>query len=123
MNWYGKECLNPTYTKKLMKKWQSPPGNTAAHYYQLFPHLEPFHLPDDHYIVKYNEALYPKERDYRTFKSAPKEIKSKHFVEWEDGYGPCNVCEECVSAKKQNEERSADYYRRLREWNEKGTPM
>ena len=123
MQWYGKEHLNPSYTKKLMIRWQAPPGNIAENYYNLFPDLYPYYLPDDHYIVKYNEALYPKERDYRTFKKAPKEIKSTHRIEWEDGYGPCNVCKECVDAKKKNDEQTADYYRRLKEWNEKGTPM
>ena len=60
MEWYGKEHLNPTYTKKLMDKWQSLPRNVAVRYYELFPELVPFHLPADHYIVKYNEELYPK---------------------------------------------------------------
>lgn len=123
MQWYGKECLQPKYTEKLMKKWQSPPGNTAAHYYILFPELEPFHLPANHYKVKYDEAKYPKNRDYRTFKSAPKEIKSTHTIEWEDGYGPCTVCETCVTAKKRNDEQMTEYYKRLAEWKEKGTPM
>jgi hypothetical protein len=123
MQWYGKEHLNPSRTKKLMNRWQSPPGNTAETYYNLFPELYPYYLPDDHYKVKYNEALYPKDRDYRTFKSAPAKIKSNHIVEWEDGYGPCNVCEECIAVSKKNEEQTVDYYRRLKEWNEKGTPM
>lgn len=123
MAWYGKEHLNPTRTKALVKKWQSPPGNTAAYYYILFPTIYPNHLPDDHHIKKYNEALYPKDRDYRTFKSAPKPIKFNHIIEWEDGYGPCNVCDECVITKKKNDEMSADYYKRLKEWNENGTPM
>jgi hypothetical protein len=123
MAWYGKEHLNPTRTKALVKKWQSPPGNTAAYYYMLFPNIYPNHLPDDHYIKKYNEEHYPKDRDYRTFKSAPKPIKSNHIIEWEDGYGPCNVCEECISTKKKNDEITADYYNRLKEWKEKGTPM
>ena len=65
MNWYGKEHLQPKYTKKLVKKWDAPPGNTATHYYDLFPALYPKHLPDDHYIVKYDESLYPTNRDYR----------------------------------------------------------
>lgn len=123
MAWYGKEHLNPTRTKALVKKWQSPPGNTAAYYYTLFPTIYPKHLPDDHYIKKYNEDHYRKDRDYSTFKSAPKPIKSNHIIEWEDGYGPCNVCDECVTTKKKNDEMSADYYRRLKEWNENGTPM
>jgi len=106
-----------------MKKWQSPPGNTAESYYNLFPELYPYHLPDDHYKVKYNEDLYPTNRDYRTFKPAPKEIKSSHIIEWEDGYGPCNVCEICIEAKKKNDEQTIDYYRRLKEWRENGTPM
>ncbi len=65
MEWYGKEHLNPTYTKKLMKKWQAPPGNTAENYYALFPELYPKHLPPDHYIVKYNEENFPKDREYK----------------------------------------------------------
>ena len=44
-------------------------------------------------------------------------------IEWEDGYGPCNVCDECMATKKKNDEMSADYYRRLKEWNGNGTPM
>ena len=123
MDWYGKEHLRPAYTKKLMKKWQAPPGNTAEHYYDLFPHLYPYYLPDDHHIVKYNEALYPKHRDYRTYKSPPKQIKSSHIIEWEDGYGPCNVCEECMNARKRNDEQTIDYYKRLEAWREHGTPM
>lgn len=123
MDWYGKEHLDPAKTKKLMKKWQAPPANAAAAYYNLFPDLEPHWLPVDHYIVKYNEERYPKNRDYRTFKEAPKEIKSKHFIEWEDGYGPCNVCEECVSAKKQNEANASAYYKALAAWRDHGTPM
>jgi hypothetical protein len=123
MNWYGKEHLNPAYTKKLMKKWQAPPGNTAASYYELFPELYPYHLPDDHYIVKYDETLFPKNRDYRGFKKAPPEIKSNHRIEWEDGYGPCNVCEECISAKKRNDEQMEKYYADLKEWRETGKPM
>jgi hypothetical protein len=51
-----------------MKNWDAPPGNAAAHYYELFPALYPKHLPDDHYIVKYDESLYPTNRDYSTFK-------------------------------------------------------
>lgn len=123
MDWYGKEHLRPAYTKKLMKKWQAPPGNTAEHYYDLFPALYPYYLPEDHHIVKYNEAHYPKHRDYRTYKSPPASIKSTHIIEWEDGYGPCNVCEECISAKKRNNERKADYYKRLEAWRDHGTPM
>jgi hypothetical protein len=123
MDWYGKTHLNPAYTKKLMKKWQSPPGNTAAQYYILFPAIYPKHLPDDHYIVKYNEAKYPTHRDYSTFRSAPKELKSTHQVEWEDGYGPCNVCEECISVKQRNQELQEKYYKRLAAWRENGTPM
>jgi hypothetical protein len=123
MDWYGKEHLRPAYTKKLMKKWQAPPGNTAEHYYDLFPHLYPYYLPDDHHIVKYNEALYPKHRDYRTYKSPPTQIKSSHIIEWEDGYGPCNVCEECMNARKRNDVQTIDYYKRLEAWREHGTPM
>jgi hypothetical protein len=123
MNWYGKEHLQPKYTKKLVKNWDAPPGNAAAHYYDLFPALYPKHLPDDHYIVKYDESLYPTNRDYSTFKKAPKEIKSTHQIEWEDGYGPCNVCEVCVITKNRNDERRRDYYERLKRWREDGTPM
>jgi len=123
MNWYGREHLQPKYTKKLMKNWDAPPGNAAAHYYELFPALYPKHLPDDHYIVKYDESLYPTNRDYSTFKKAPKEIKSTHQIEWEDGYGPCNVCEVCVTTKNRNDERRRDYYERLKRWREDGTPM
>ena len=123
MDWYGKEHLIPAYTKKLMKKWQAPPGNTAEHYYDLFPNLYPYYLPDDHYIVKYNETLYPTHRDYRTYKSPPESIKSAHKVEWENGYGPCNVCEVCMSAKRHNDEQTADYYKRLEAWRMNGTPM
>jgi hypothetical protein len=123
MKWYGKEHLDPKKTKALVTSWQAPPGNSAAYYYQLFPELYPKHLPDDHYMVNYNEELYPTHRDYRTFKSAPKEIKSSHRVEWEDGYGPCNACPICIRAKEANEERQADYYRRLAAWRENGTPM
>ena len=118
--WYGKEHLNPTRTKALVKKWQSPPGNSSDHYYDLFPHLYPYFLPDDHHIVKYDESKYPRNRDYRTFKSAPKPIKSKHQIEWG---GPCNVCEECVSVAATNAAASADYYKRLEAWRENGTPM
>ena len=115
--------MNPEYTKKLTVAWQAPPGNSAAYYYMQFPHLEPFWLPDDHHIVKYKEELYPKHRDYRTFKSAPKEIKSKHQVEWEDGYGPCTTCGVCIAAKQKNDEMRADYYQRLEAWRTEGTPM
>ena len=123
MKWYGKEHLNPERTKKLVVAWQAPPGNSAAYYYMKFPHLEPFWLPADHHIVAYKEALYPKDRDYRTFKSQPPEIKSKHQVEWENGYGPCNVCGVCLKAKEDNNEMLADYYRRLEAWRTAGTPM
>jgi hypothetical protein len=123
MNWYGKECLNPTRTKQLVKKWQAPPGNVHDAYYDKFPELYPYYLPDDHHKVKYNEAHYPKHRDYRTFKRAPPEIKSKHIIEWEDGYGPCNVCDECVTAANLNTIQNKMYYRRLQEWRDKGTPM
>jgi hypothetical protein len=123
MSWYGKEHLNPERTKFLMKRWQGPPGNVSDAYYKLFPELYPKYLPDDHHSVKYNEEKYPKDRDYTTFKSAPKPVVSSHFIEWEDGYGPCNVCTECLAAIKKNDEQSTDYYRRLKEWNEKGTPM
>jgi hypothetical protein len=123
MKWYGKEHLNPEYTKKLTVAWQAPPGNSAAYYYTQFPHLEPFWLPADHHIVKYKEELYPKNRDYRTFKSVPKEIKSKHQIEWEDGYGPCNTCGVCLKAKQENDEIRADYYQRLEAWRIMGTPM
>jgi hypothetical protein len=123
MKWYGKEHLNPKKTKALVSLWQSPPGNSAAYYYQLFPALYPNYLPDDHYMVSYKEELYPKHRDYRTFKSAPKEIRSNHRIEWEDGYGPCNVCPVCMDARRRNDEQQADYYRRLAAWRENGTPM
>ena len=107
----------------LTVAWQAPPGNSAAYYYIQFPHLEPFWLPEDHHIVAYKEELYPKHRDYRTFKSKPKEIKSAHRIEWEDGYGPCNVCGVCLKAKKDNDEMILDYYRRLEAWRVVGTPM
>ena len=123
MKWYGKEHLDPKKTKALVTSWQAPPGNCAAHYYDLFPHLYPKHLPDDHYLVKYNEDLYPTNRDYSTFKPAPAEIKSAHRIEWEDGYGPCTVCPVCIRAKELNDARQADYYRRLKAWREHGTPM
>lgn len=123
MNWYGKEHLQPTYTKKLVNQWQAPPGNCAHRYYTLFPHLYPKYLPDDHHIVKYKEELYPKNRDYSTYESPPEEIKSSHRVEWEDGYGPCNVCKLCIDAKKRNDEQMTDYYERLKRWREDGTPM
>ena len=123
MNWYGKEHLNPKKTRALVSQWQSPPGNSAEYYYNLFPELYPKHLPDDHYMVNYDETKYPINRDYRTFKSAPAEIKSSHKVEWEDGYGPCNVCALCIDAKKRNEEQNTDYYERLAAWRENGTPM
>ena len=123
MDWYGKKHLNPAYTKKLVKKWQSPPGNSASYYYSLFPDIYPKHLPDDHHIVKYNEANFPTHRDYSTFRSAPKKLESSHQIEWEDGYGPCNICEKCISVKKYNEEQNADYYRRLKAWREYGNPM
>jgi hypothetical protein len=120
MNWYGKEHLNPKYTNQLMKKWDAPPGNTAHRYYGLFPELYPKHLPDDHHIVAYDEFKYPTHRDYSQFRSAPRPKKSSHIYEWEDGYGPCNGCEECLSVKKHNEERSAKYYRALEIWRETG---
>jgi len=123
MEWYGRTHLNPARTKKLMKRWQAPPGNTAARYYDEFPNLYPNYLPDDHYIVKYDESKYPTHRDYRTFKSAPKKIKSPHQIEWEDGYGPCNVCDVCIAAATKEREQSADYYRRLEAWRTNGTPM
>ena len=123
LKWFGKEHLNPKYTKMLTVAWQAPPGNSAAYYYIQFPHLEPFWLPEDHHIVAYKEELYPKHRDYRTFKSKPKEIKSAHRIEWEDGYGPCNVCGVCLKAKKDNDEMIDDYYRRLEAWRTVGTPM
>jgi hypothetical protein len=123
MDWYGKEPLKPEYTKKLMKRWQAPPGNAAARYYNLFPELYPNYLPDNHHIVKYDVSLYPTHRDYSKYKSAPEPIKSTHIVEWEDGYGPCNVCVECVAAAKKNHEQTADYYRRLAAWRDNGTPM
>ena len=123
MNWYGKEYLNPKRTNALVKKWQSPPGNVHDIYYKLFPELYPKYLPEDHYIVKYDETLYPKDRDYRTFKSAPILHKSSHMIEWEDGYGPCNVCEICIDTKKKNDELMDEYHRKLKEWKEKGIPM
>ena len=121
--WYGLEHLKPEYTKKLMKIYTLDAVQAAAQYYTFFPEIEPHYLPLDHYIRKYDESRYRKDRDYRTFKSAPEEIISRHFIEWEDGYGPCTVCEECVAVKKLNDEASANYYRRLKEWNEKGVPM
>jgi hypothetical protein len=123
MEWYGNEHLQPKYTKKLMTLWQSAPGNSAHRYYTLFPDLYPKYLPDDHYTVKYNEDLYPKNRDYSTFKSAPAEIKSSHRIQWENGYGPCNVCKLCIDAKKRNDAQTIDYYERLKKWREDGTPM
>jgi hypothetical protein len=123
MKWYGKEHLNPEHTKKLTVAWQAPPGNCHDYYYDKFPDLYPHWLPADHHIVVYKESLYPKHRDYRNFKSAPKEIKSKHQVEWEGGYGPCNVCGVCLKAKEDNNEIQADYYRRLEAWKIYGTPM
>lgn len=123
MEWYGCTHLNPTRTKKLMRGWQAPAGNCAARYYMEFPELYPNFLPDDHYIVKYDESKYPTDRDYRTFKSAPKPVKSSHQVEWENGYGPCNVCEVCIAAATKNHQQSADYYRRLEAWRTNGTPM
>ena len=122
-HWYGKECLNPTYTKRLVEHWQAPPGNVHDRYYDQFPDLYPKYLPKDHYLKKYDPALFPKNRDYRFFKSAPPEIKSAHQIEWEDGYGPCNSCEECITANKLNRERAEVYYKKLQEWKEKGTPM
>lgn len=121
--WYGKEQLNPKYTKKLVNKWKAPPDHVQRLYYEAFPNLFPCHLPLDHYIKEYNPAHYPKNRDYRNFKSAPPEIKSTHRVEWEDGYGACNVCYICVEAKRQNEEQQREYYRRLEDWRTNGTPM
>jgi hypothetical protein len=123
MKWYGKEHLNPEHTKKLTVAWQAPPGNCHDYYYDKFPDLYPHWLPADHHIVNYKEELYPKHRDYRTFKSAPKEIKSKHQVEWEDGYGACNACGVCLKAKQENDEIQADYYQRLEAWKITGTPM
>ena len=114
--WYGKEHLNPAKTNRLVIIWQSPPGNTAEHYYDLFPTLYPYHLPDDHHIVKYNEELYPKHRDYRNKPEMPEPIRSKHIIEWEDGYSSCNICEECKKVKKQNEEQTAKYYADLEAW-------
>jgi len=115
--WYGKEHLNPVRTKRLVIIWQSPPGNTAEHYYDLFPNLYPYYLPDDHHIVKYNEEHFPKHRDYRNFPEKPKPVKSKHTVEWEDGMqGPCNICAECKEAKKQNEVQTVKYYADLDLW-------
>ena len=123
MDWYGKEHLQPAYTKKLMKKWHAPAGNTAARYYTTFPTLYPSYLPNDHYIVKYDEELYPKHRDYSTFKSAPEKLKPTHVVEWEDGYGPCNVCDECIAINDLNRQQRILYYERLKEWMENGTSM
>ena len=123
MEWYGRTHLNPTRAKKLMRGWQAPAGNCAARYYMEFPELYPNFLPDDHYIVKYDESKYPIHRDYRTFKSAPQQVKSSHQVEWENGYGPCNVCEVCIAAATKNHQQSADYYRRLEAWRTNGTPM
>ena len=123
MKWYGKEHLNPEHTKKLTIAWQAPPGNCYDYYYDKFPNLYPHWLPADHHIVAYKEALYPKDRDYRTFKSQPPEIKSKHQVEWENGYGPCNICSVCITAKQKNDEMTADYFERLHSWRVAGTPM
>jgi len=123
MSWYGQHHLTPRYTNILVKRWQAPPGNVADRYYTEFPNLYPYHLPDDHYKVKYNETLYPRHRDYRTFKKAPQETKPKCSIEWEDGYGPCNVCPECIAVKKQNDEQSRIYYTKLRAWRENGTSM
>lgn len=123
MEWYGKEHLQPKYTRKLVLKWQSPPNNCAAHYYSEFPELYPKYLPEDHPTVHYDEKNYPKHRDYSTFKSAPEKIPSSHRIEWEDGYGPCNVCNVCIKTKKLNDERMADYMKRLAAWRENGTPM
>jgi hypothetical protein len=121
--WYGKVALNPTYTNKLVKKWKAPPSAVQDRYYEAFPTLYPTYLPQDHYIVEYDVTKYPTNRDYRTFKSAPPEVKSPHRVEWEYGYGPCNVCTLCVTASTQNEEQRRDYYRRLEAWRTHGTPM
>jgi hypothetical protein len=121
--WYGKEPLNPIYTKHLQKKWSAPPNLVQSLYYEAFPNLFPYYLPLDHYIKEYNPAYYPKDRDYRTFKSAPPEIKSTHKVEWEDGYGACNVCNICVNTKRENEAQQREYYRRLEAWRTNGTPM
>lgn len=121
--WYGKECLNPTYTKRLVERWQAPPGNVHDRYYEQFPALYPKWLPQDHYIKKYDPDLFPKDRDYRYFKSAPPEIKSAHQIEWEDGYGPCNVCNVCKEAKQKNDEQQAEYYKKLKAWVAEGKPM
>lgn len=123
MDWYGKQHLTPVKTKKLVILWQAPPGNSAAKYYELFPELYPNHLPSDHYMVAYDETKYPNHRDYRTFKSAPAEIKSSHRIEWEYGYGSCNTCPICIDAKKRNDEQQAEYYKSLKAWQENGTPM
>ena len=115
--WYGKIHLNPARTKKLMQVWQAPPGNTADYYYDLFPELYPYYLPDDHHKVKYNEEKYPKHRDYRNKPEMPELVKSNHTVEWDDGVlAPCNQCTECKEAKKQNEEQIAKYYADLEVW-------
>jgi hypothetical protein len=121
--WYGKQPLNPKYTKLLMKKWNAPPSHVHNQYYDAFPNLYPYYLPHDHYVVEYDEQYYPKNRDYRTFKSAPPILKSPHQVEWEDGYGACNVCDVCVKTNRQNEEQQRDYYKRLENWRTNGTPM
>ena len=123
MEWYSKECLTPKRTQYLVRLWQAPPNNVHDRYYYLFPHLYPQYLPLDHHVTNYDVSKYPKNRDYRTFKSAPPEIKSTHRVEWADGCGPSNQCKLCASAKQQNEEQRADYYRRLEAWKTIGTPM
>lgn len=123
MEWYGKEHLQPSYTKKLMNRWQGLAANIARQYYTTFPELYPKHLPDDHYIVKYDETKFPTNRDYRDFKSCPPAIISTHRIEWENGYGPCNVCSICIKAREDNDKQMTDYYRRLEAWKKDGVPM
>jgi len=66
MNWYGKEHLQPFYTKELMLRWQAPPENIAERYYRTFPELYPKHLPKDHYIVRYDETMYQPVTEFST---------------------------------------------------------
>ena len=77
--WYGLEHLKPEYTKKLMKIYTLDAVQAAAQYYTFFPEIEPHYLPLDHYIRKYDESRYRKDRDYRTFKSAPEELSLIHI--------------------------------------------
>jgi len=109
--WYGKMHLNPARTKKLMQVWQAPPGNTADYYYDLFPELYPYYLPDDHHKVKYNEENYPKHRDYRNKPEMP-DLKKLNCIECVE----CVECAACKEVKKQNKEQIAKYYADLEVW-------